>query len=93
MNTDQAKARMYDLERHMRALAPVIIGAARRVREAALAHASVTAPDFEALNAGLLLDQVALIAAEGVRARDELKALSAERERLKAYLETLGDGA
>jgi len=89
VNATEAKARLFDIERESRAHLETLRQAARLAREAVLENASLSAPDFEIYNAGLMLDKVALLAAQGIRARDCLRQLAAERDRLTTYLETL----
>jgi hypothetical protein len=89
MSPTEAKARLFEIEQESRGHLDTLTKAARLVREAVLENTGISAPDFETYNAGLMLDKVALLAAQGIRARDALRALAAERDRLTAYLETL----
>lgn len=91
MNRVEIKARLYEIEQRMQQIAPQIVKAAADIRDAALAESSVTAPQFAALNAGLLLDRVRLICDAASPLRDELRQLSDEKRRLTETLSVIGD--
>lgn len=90
MNAVEIKARLYEIERRMEAIVPQIVKVAADIKDAALAEAAVTAPQFAALNAGLLIDRVRLIVEAVAPLRDELRQLSDEKRRLTDLLSAIG---
>jgi hypothetical protein len=90
MNATEIKARLYEIEQRIAVITPEILKAAAAIREAAMAEASVTAPQFAALNAGLMIDRVRLIAEAAGELRDELKRLADEKRALSETLKHIG---
>jgi hypothetical protein len=83
VNTTEIHARLYRIGREQDEAQRRIETAAHQVREAARSS-DVSAGPFALLNMGLMLEKVAVIAAEGVAARRQLQELSEEQKRLEA---------
>lgn len=91
MNRIEIKARLYEIEQRMQQIVPQIVKAAADIRDAALAESSVNAPQFAALNAGLLFDRVRLICDAVGPLREEMRQLGDEKRRLAETLSVIGD--
>jgi hypothetical protein len=85
VNSTEIHARLYRIGLEQETLMRRIEEAAFQVREAATAS-DVSAGSFALLNRGLMLEKVAVIAADGVAARRLLQELSIEKKRLEGGL-------
>ena len=85
MNTSETEARLYRISREQDELRGKIEDAAYQVREAARSS-DVAAGPYSLLNMGLMLEKVAVIAADGAAARRRLLALADEQKRLEGML-------
>lgn len=85
MNTSEAQARLYRISREQEELLSKIEDAAHQVREAARSS-DVAAGPYALLNMGLMLEKVAVIAADGAAARRKLLDLTEEQKRLEGTL-------
>jgi hydrogenase maturation factor len=85
MNTTEIQSRLFEIGREEQAAMKAIEQAAREVREAANTS-NVSAGDYALLNAGLMLEKVAVVAACGVDARRRLTLLLDERKQLEGML-------
>lgn len=85
MNSIEMQARLYQIGREQDTAKQQIETAAGQVLEAALSS-DVTAGPYRLLNMGLMLERVALIAADGAAARRTLIELTDEQKRLEGLL-------
>ena len=85
MNTTEIQSRLFEIGREEQAAMCAIEQAAVVVREAVNSR-DVAVGDYALLNAGLMLEKVAIVAADGVAARKRLAALVDEKKRLEAML-------
>lgn len=85
MNTTEIQSRLFEIGREEQKAMLAVEQAALAVREAANAH-DVAAGPYRLLNMGLMLEKVAVVAADGVDARRKLARLVDEKKRLEAML-------